>query len=248
MDKVSPCSGLDNDALVAYVYGECEPGDLERVEAHLAACGRCAAEVESYRSVRGSLQAWDVPRPSSGIRVVSERDALRGPRWSFALRPALGLAAAAGVVLGVGLALGGVEMRFVDGGFIVHVGSTVRSGAEEAPAAAASGAVPGLTISAVPALGAAPWSVDLALLESELRRDLAPVEASSPPPDRDLSLEQIQGLISQSERRQQQERALLLTEFAQEIDMQRRADQQQFQQELGALEGFADYLVRVSQR
>ena len=248
MDRVSPCSGLDNDALVAYVYGECEPGDLERVEAHLAVCCRCAAEVESYRSVRGSLQAWDAPRPSSGIRVVSERVALRGPWWSFALRPALGLAAAAGVVLGVGLALGGVDMRFVDGGFIVHVGSTVQSGAEEAPAAAASGAVPGVAISAVPAPGTAPWSVDLALLESELRRDLVPVEASSPPRDLDLSLEQIQGLISQSERRQQQERALLLTEFAQEIDMQRRADQQQFQQELGALEGFADYLVRVSQR
>ena len=61
-------------------------------------------------------------------------------------------------------------------------------------------------------------------------------------------MEQVRGLISQSEQRQQQERALWLTEFAQEVDMQRRADQQQFQQELGALEGFADYLVRVSER
>ena len=248
MDKVPPCSGLDNDALVAYVYGECEPQDLERVKAHLAACGRCAAEVEAFGSVRGSLQTWDVPRASSGIRVVSERDALRGPWWSFALRPAWGLAAAAGLVLGVGLALGGVEMRILDGGFIVQVGSPAQPGEEEAPAAAAAEAAPGLAISGVPSGAGAPWRVDLAQLESELRRDLASEQASLPPPEPEVLLEQVRGLISQSELRQQQERALWLTEFAQELDMQRRADQQQFQQELGALEGFADYLVRVSQR
>ena len=248
MDKVPPCSGLDNDALVAYVYGECEPQDLERVEAHLAACGRCAAEVEAFGSVRGSLQTWDVPRASSGIRVVSERDALRGPWWSFALRPAWGLAAAAGLVLGVGLALGGVEMRILDGGFIVQVGSPAQPGEEEAPAAAAAEAAPGLAISGVPSGAGAPWRVDLAQLESELRRDLVSEQGAAPASDGDVLLERVRGLISQSERRQQQERALWLTEFAQELDMQRRADQQQFQQELGALEGFADYLVRVSQR
>ena len=248
MDKVPPCSGLDNDALVAYLYGECEPQDHERVEAHVAACARCTAEVESFRSVRGSLEAWDVPRPSSGIRVVSERDALRGPWWSFALRPAWGLAAAAGVVFGIGLALGGVEMQIVDGGFIVQVGSAVQSDAQESPAATAADAAPGLAISAVPAGGTAPRRVDLAQLESELRSELAPGPAASPTRDRELLLNQVRGLISQSERRQQQERALWLTEFAEELDMQRRADRQQFQQELGALEGFADYLVRVSER
>lgn len=198
MDKDSPCGGLDRDALVAYLYDDCEPAEQERVAAHLAVCGRCAAEVESLRSLRGSLEAWDVPALPSGIRVVSERDARRRPWPQLALRPAWGLAAAAGVLLGVGLALAGVEMRIVDGGFIVHVGSVAES-------------------------------------------DVAQAE-------RDVLMEQVRGLISQSEQRQQQERALWLTEFAQEVDMQRRADQQQFQQELGALEGFADYLVRVSER
>ena len=63
-----------------------------------------------------------------------------------------------------------------------------------------------------------------------------------------LSIDGTKVRANASELRQQQERALWLTEFAQELDMQRRADQQQFQQELGALEGFADYLVQVSQR
>lgn len=198
MDKDSPCGGLDRDALVAYLYDDCEPAEQERVTAHLAVCGRCAAEVESLRSLRGSLEAWDAPALPSGIRVVSERDARRRAWPQFSLRPAWGLAAAAGVLLGVGLALAGVEMRIVDGGFIVHVGSVAES-------------------------------------------DVAQAE-------RDVLMEQVRGLITQSEQRQQQERALWLTEFAQEVDMQRRADQQQFQQELGALEGFADYLVRVSER
>ena len=198
MDKDSPCGGMDRDALVAWLYDDCEPAERERVEAHLAVCGGCAAEAESLRSLRGSLDAWDAPAMATGIRVVSERDARRRPWLQLALRPAWGLAAAAGVLLGVGLAVAGVELRMVDGGFIVQIGSVAES-------------------------------------------DVAQAE-------RDALLEQVRGLISQSEQRQQQERALWLTEFAQEVDMQRRADQQQFQQELGALEGFADYLVRVSDR
>ena len=174
MDKDSPCGGLDRDALVAYVYDDCEPADSERVAAHLAVCARCAAEVESLRSLRGSLKAWDVPAMPSGIRVVSERDARRGPWSQFALRPAWGLAAAAGVLLGVGLAVAGVEMRIVDGGFIVHVGNRLESDG-----------------------GGAPWQVDLARLESELRRDLAGAEAPAPSARDDL-MEQVRGLISQS--------------------------------------------------
>ena len=247
MDKVSPCSGLDNDAFVAYLYGECEPEERETVEAHLATCSHCAAEAESFGAVRGTLAAWDVPRSSSGMRVVSERDVLRGPWWSFALRPAWGLAAAAGLVFGIGLALGGVEMRVVDGGFIVQVGYPLPSDDGESSAAVAA-AAPGLAISAGPSGDGESWRMELAQLESELRRDLAPDVAAAPAADREVLLEQVRGLISQSELRQQQERALWLTEFAQELDMQRRADRQQFQQELGALEGFADYLVRVSQR
>ena len=240
MDKDSPCGGLDREALVAYLYDDCDPADKERVEAHLAVCGRCAAEAESLRSLRGSLEAWDVPAMPSGIRVVSERDARRG-RWPRpVLRPAWGLAAAAGVLLGAGLAVAGVEMRIVDGGFIVHVGS--RSEPDAARADAGSAVAPGPALAAAPD-GGTPWRAELARLESELRRDLAPA-----PAERDVLLDQVRGLISQSEQRQQQERALWLTEFAQEVDMQRRADQQQFQQELGALEGFADYLVRVSER
>lgn len=245
MDNVPSCGGLDKDALVAYLYDDCEPEERERVAAHVAVCERCTAEVDAFRSLRGSLEAWRVPGAPSGIRVVSERDAARVPSWSLGLRPAWGLAAAAGVVLGVGLALAGVEMRTMDGGFIVQVRGVVEPRASEA--AAESAPPPGLTISAAPDAAAQAWRGEFARLESELRSDLAQAAAAAPL-EQGALLDRVRSLISQSEQRQQQERALWLTEFAQELDMQRRADRQEIQQELGALEGFADYLVRVSQR
>ena len=216
MDEMHSCKGLETDALLAYAYGECEPAQHRQVAAHVASCAECAAAVESLRVLHGALEAWDAPSLPAGIRVVSEREALGQPWWSQALRPAWGVALAAGVVLGVGLALGGVELQRVDGGFALHVGGAAQPGAAAAlqRAEARSGAEPVAT----PTGGALPWHVDLARLESELRRDLAPEGGHA------ALLEQVRGLISQSERRQQQQRSLWLTEFAQDLDIQRPAD------------------------
>ena len=249
MDRVPPCGVRDREALTAYLYDECEPAERERVEAHLGVCARCADEVAAFRSVRGALDAWTLPEPSLGLRVVSDRETRSTPWWAFAWRPGWGLAAAAVVVFAAGLVLGGVELLYGDGALVLRAGLVdyVRSVAGRAAAADASAAVE-------PAQAAAPWRADLVALERQLRRELAPA-AGAPRPvpetravDQDALLQQLQGLIAQSERRQQQERALWLTEFAQELDVQRRADQQQLRQELGALEGVTDYLVRVSQR
>ncbi len=235
MKNVPSCTDEDRAALIAYLFDECDAAERTRVEAHLAVCERCALEAESIRSVRESLDAWTVPEPGLGLRVVSEREA--GPsRWQRLLRPAWALAAAAGVVFGVALALGGAEVRYEDDALVLRVGR----------AAAVSTADTGRR-----AWEPEPWQPALVALENELRRDLTQVVVVDEPAapsgsDRDALLRQVRRLISESESRQQRERALWLTEFAQELDMQRRADQQQLQQELGALEGYADYLVRVS--
>ena len=253
MAAAASCGVRDRAALVAYLYDECEPAERERVEAHLGVCERCADEVAAFRSVRGALDAWTVPEPSLGLRVVAERETRRTPWRSGARRPGWGLAAAAGLVFAAGLVLGGVEVRYGDGALVLRAGLVdyVRSlagGAVAEPPPAADEAAP------EPARAAAPWRADLVALERQLRRELAPAAgAARPAPetrafDHEALLQQFQGLIVQSERRQQQERALWLTEFAQELDGQRHADQQQLRRELGALKGVADYLVRVSQR
>ena len=260
MDRVVPCGEPQREALVAYLYGECEPRERERVEAHLAACARCAGDAAAFRSVRGALEAWMPPEPAPGLRVVAEREPRRARWLPFAWRPRRELAAAAGIVLAAGLVfaaglvLGGVEAQYRDGALVLRAGwvDYFRSlaGTTAAPAAAVERDAPADAVT--------PWRADLAALERQLRRELTPAAGASQPAarpafetralERDALLQQMQGLIAQSERRQQQERALWLTEFAQELDVQRRADQQRLRQELGALEGVADYLVRVSQR
>ncbi len=255
-DQESPCTDPTpdlKDALVAYLYDECEPDECRRVEQHVTECRRCAEELESLQSVRRMLGAWTPPRPAAGFRVVGQRDVQRS-WWRPMLEPSWGLAAAAALVLVVGAAIASVEIRYDAQGFVFRMGWSTP--VREAPTVAAVPAAAGEIASPVPggAEGQAPWRADLASLENELRRDLtvhvddsglvkAPDTADSP-----ALVDEMRGLIAQSERRQQQELALWFTEFAQEFDMQRRADQQRVQRELGALEGYTDYLVRTSGR
>lgn len=258
MENAPRCTARDHGALVAYLYDECDPVERAQVEAHLAVCVRCADEAAAFRSVRGALSAWESPQPALGFRVVSDRDRTAPPWRRLAPRPGWGLAAAAGMVLAAGILLGGVEVRYGDGVFVFRAGLVDYVRSLAAPSAPAPGGAGDRT---APASAAGrPWRADLAALGSQLRRELASAAggpgraaplALGPETtlagDRAALLQQVRGLIAQSERRQQQERALWLTEFAQELDVQRSADQQRLQQELGALDGVADYLVRVSQ-
>ena len=248
MDSALRCTEFEPAALMAYLYDECDAGDRERVDAHLAKCPVCASELESLESVRGALEAWTPPEPASHVRVVSDSDKVGRPAgWRRRLTPSWGLATAAALVpvfLVVGAALASVEIRYDADGLVFRMGWAERSRVPEDDAGPE-----------------APWSADLASLEDALRGELTPnipvrdrVMAPAVPPqtaraqDDAAGLEKIEELIQASERRQRQELALWFTEFAQEFDMLRRADQQRVQQELGALEGVADYLVRVSER
>ncbi len=259
MDSGTRCTELTPEDLMTYVYDECDPGDRRRVDTHLARCRVCSAELESLQSVRGTLKEWTPPDPEFHVRVVSDKDG-QAAWWRMILTPSWGLAAAATAVLVVGAAIASVEIRYDAEGFAFRIGWTEPSGAR-GTGAGQSGQSDAVTAApeGVPfAEAEAPWSTDLATLEDQLRSELtrqvdaseraAPAVPLLSAGDDVLALEQVEGLILDSERRQRQELALWFTEFAQEFDMQRRADQQRVQQELGALEGVADYLVRVSQR
>ena len=262
MDARRLYTELTPEALMTYVYDECEPGERERVDVHLATCRACAAELESLQAVRGTLQAWTPPEQELHVRIVLDKDGQPG-WWRTMLTPTWGLAAAATLVLVVGAAIAGIEIRYDDEGIAFRMGWTEGSSVRDASGGQA-GETDGVTAApdAVRTASAeAPWLADLASLEDELRSELTrrvsvPARGADPPvPPQSVRmrddapvLEQVEGLILESERRQRQELALWFTEFAQEFDMQRRADQQRVQQELGALEGVADYLVRVSQR
>ena len=204
MDATSPC-GRSED-LVAYLYGESEAEERERLEAHLVACEKCAAEVEALRSVRRSLATWVPPEAELGFRVVSDPPRREAPWWRrAALRPPWGLAAAAaGVVAAV--ALGAVDFRWEGDGVVIRMGRP-----------SAGGSVAAVTPAAAPGVAEATGT------------------AGAPNVADDALMRRIRSLIEQSERRQQQEFATRLLALAQEFELQRREDQLRVQQDVGAL-------------
>ena len=246
MDSTQACTEGFQESLVACLYDECDKTERERVTIHVARCAACAGELEALRSVRGVLDLWEAPEPTLGFRLVADRDRL-APWWRRMLEPSWGLAAAAGLVLVVAVAIVSVEVRFDPNGVVLRMGWEDRSATSVSTSLEPADPMTGVSVD-----GRVPWHADLDRLEDELRdvftREFLPASVTSAEADRSALLLEIQRLIEESERRQQQEVAVWFTEFAREFDMQRRADQQRFQQDLGALEGVTDYLVRVSQR
>ena len=72
-----PMTCQSKDLLVAYLYDECTPDERLAVEAHLADCADCHAEVDDLTEVRTSLTAWDAPSLPVHVRVVTEMPRIR---------------------------------------------------------------------------------------------------------------------------------------------------------------------------
>lgn len=252
---------VDTDSLVAYLYEECDIVERRRVEDHVATCLACAQELEGLRAVRHDLTAWMPPDRELGFAVVQTAGARpaapqgwSAPRW---------LAAAAAVLLLAGAAaIANFEVRYDADGFAVRTGWQPAA----PPAASASPDATGPKSGAA----AAPWTMELTALERQLRREFsltrspATVSAAAAPEgrkaiaDADL-LRRMRALIDESERRQQRELALRLSQVVREIETQRRADLIRIEQGFGQIEGrtgaeaaqqrqVLNYLVRVSQR
>lgn len=252
----------ENEALVAYLYDECEPAERARVERHLETCAACAAELDGFAALRGTLREWAPPEARLGFRVVAEGEAEAARAKSASsswwlgggLRPAWGAALAATTVLVAGAAIAGVEMRYGDGGFVFRMGWTEPGAGEAQPP---DGAVLPQPVAA--ADEPPPWRAELAALEAELREELLaqgtgaapaggrslPVGSGAAIPAADDWLREVQALMAESERRQRQEFASGLMRLAQEVDLHRQADQLRMQQEVDSL---ADYMVRVAQQ
>jgi hypothetical protein len=92
------CEALRDD-LVSLLYEDGEATERSRARDHLALCVPCRAEYSELRAVRTTLANWDLPAPS---RLPSQPARSWLPR-SFPV----GLAAAAGLVLGIGIAVAG---------------------------------------------------------------------------------------------------------------------------------------------
>ena len=224
MSEVFHCD--DKEMLVAYLYGEIDADGHREVERHVRSCAACAQELEGLRAVRRDLESWQPPEAELGFAVVQKPAAtvLRPSRWSSpGALPAWAKVAAAVLIMGIGVAIANVQVRYDDAGLMVTTGWM------GGPAPAASTLQP----QAVPAED---WRPALVALERDLRTELAaarrtdaaePVAArATPSPSVDTAavLRRVQTMLDESEQRQRQELALRLTQQRREIDMTRQAD------------------------
>lgn len=257
----TPFTCDDKARLVAYLYGEADPADRAAVEAHLRACPACAGELEGFRAVRRDLRAWEPPDADLGFRIV--RDTERTRTWWRRLPVWAPASIAAVLVLAAAAALAQLEIRYGQDGLTMRTGWARTSGeraiAVPAPAAPAPAVAPA-------GVSEAEFSAALAALEQRLRRELAPApaapirtQASAPAAESGAVLQRVRALIEESERRQQRELALRLTQLVQDFEAQRRLDLVRIEQGLGQLEGVTgeeaarqrrllNYLVRASQQ
>jgi len=225
----------DTETLVAYLYDDIDPVRRDAVARHLAGCARCRDEVAALGGVRQVLSAWTPPAPALRFTVVPESAVSNVttpqvsawqavPRWAQAIAATLALAVAASVA--------NVQVRRDAGGWTVSTGWMAPAPGGAAAAGAADA-----------------WRPALASLGDSLRREfsarpalVAPVQqvatapAASPASDAE-TLARVRGLIEASEKRQQQELALRLTQFVRDVEMQRRADLVKINQGFGQLEG-----------
>lgn len=235
----------DSETLVAYIYDEIEPGRRDAVARHLGECARCRSELVALGGVRQALTQWTPPAPPLRFSVVQTAapepvpDNVIRPAVSSWLRvPVWAQVAAATLAVAVGAAVANVQVRHDPAGWTVSTG-WMAPAAPTAPVGAA-------------ALDAdAAWKPALAALEQSLRaewrdREAAVRQASAPvaapdaiprPASETETLARVRALIETSERRQQRELALRLTQFNRDLDLQRRADLVRIDQGIGQLEG-----------
>ena len=137
MNDMKVCG--NHEALIGYLYDECEPAEHAAVAAHVAVCASCAEEVQALRDTRAHLVSWAAPALPLGLQLTrteaevpanvlqhtgpASRSSKREGWWSRPL-PAWAQAAAAVVIFAAGMSV-----------------NIVRS-SDEAPAAVAQAPVP----------------------------------------------------------------------------------------------------------
>ena len=81
-------SGCPGDALSALVDGALSHDDRERVQAHLAGCDTCRAEVEAERALKSRLSALSTGTPAPPGELLDRLRGLAVPGVEPAERPA----------------------------------------------------------------------------------------------------------------------------------------------------------------
>lgn len=227
----------DVEALVTYLYGECDAQERGLIETHLVTCPGCAEEVETLHGTRTLLATWAPPAADLGFQItrvadpqageVSSSSVLRPARWWSKPLPAWAQVAAAAAIFAAGVGIG-VSRRGPD----VQPAAATEASVVQRPIAAISPAAP--TVSAA----------DLERVEARLRGEIAQLRtASAVTPvartNSDEVLRQVKAMLADSERRQQQASAVRTAQMVGQLEEQRRVDIAQMQRAVGDVQRIA---------
>jgi hypothetical protein len=216
----------DKNALVAYLYEECEPELRDVISGHLTRCDTCSNEIDGLGWTRRRLEVWTPPMPELGFQMpVAVQDA-RLPWWRAPM-PAWAQAVAALLIFGVGLSVGLARGP-------VAAPQQVSSN----PPAAAPEPAP-----------AGPTLTDLAQLEERLKSEIAQMRSATPvrqvvtSSDEDV-MKKVEALLAQSEERQRREFTLRTVEMARDFETQRRVDMASVREAVGQFQGVTGTEIR----
>jgi hypothetical protein len=220
----------DHEALIAYVYGEDDAGNCDRLAEHVAQCPSCAEEIAALRATRSALAAWSPPETALGFRIsraseVAPAPVLRPAAWWRQPLPAWAQAAAAVLMFAAGITVGSRQEP------IPAPPATGAAATPANPRTASDTAVPVVSRD------------DLAALDQRLRTLETARVASAPrlvtavrPVDEAELLHRVETMITASEQRQRSETARLVDAVevvAQNIAAQRRADMERVERRIG---------------
>jgi hypothetical protein len=132
MNDMTLCGNYE--ALIAYVYDECDPAERESIAAHVALCASCTEEIQALRDTRAHLGAWSPPSLPLGFQMTrTESDTpaalvLPKPRsgesgWWRQPLPGWAQVAAAAVIFAAGMSVSAV--RSSDAPVVASVGRPV---------------------------------------------------------------------------------------------------------------------------
>ena len=221
----------DKNALVAYLYEECEPELRDVISGHLTRCDACSNEIDGLGWTRRRLEVWTPPMPELGFQMPVPVQDARLPWWRAPM-PAWAQAVAALLIFGVGLSVG------------------LARGPVAAPQVA-SNQPPPATMTTTPTTVTASRN-DLSQLEERLKSQIAQIRtavpvrqvvSSSSSSDEEI-MQKVEALLAQSEERQRREFTLRSVEMARDFEAQRRIDMASVREAVGQFQGVTGNEIR----
>ena len=233
MNDMTPCGNYE--ALIAYVYDECEPAERESIAAHLALCASCTEEIQALRDTRAHLGAWTPPSLPLGFQITrAESDTpanvLRPANWWRQPLPAWAQVAAAVAIFAAGMSVN------VDR-------STAGTTNQAAVAVARPVAAPAVSRDELARLAARIQSVETAqaqALPAQLQRTAAPAI------DEGALLARVSALVDERLAQSQRQNLRMIASVENRIDDTRGAMEEEFLTYRQDIRRALPSLVRVS--